>query len=58
MAVHVGVLSGESEELHDGFVVLNDELGIQASWLAVDPESGVEAYWVAVGTSPGKGALV
>ena len=52
--VRAGVLSGQSEELIDGYVIWNDQDGIQASWSGLDPESGVAQYAVAVGTQPGR----
>ena len=50
----MGVVSGEVEEEHDGYVWQADKTGIQAAWLAIDGESGIKAYWVAVGTAPCK----
>ena len=52
--VHAGVLLGESEELVDGYVVHNDENGIQASWGAMDGESDISEYFVGIGTAEGK----
>ena len=52
--VHAGVLLGESEELVDGYVVYNDENGIQASWGAMDGESDISEYFVGIGTAKGK----
>ena len=52
--VHAGVLLGESEELVDGYVIHNDENGIQASWAGRDVESGVKEYYVGVGTAQGR----
>ena len=52
--VHAGTLLGESEELIDGYVVHNDENGIQASWGAVDGESDISEYYVGIGTAEGK----
>ncbi|KAK2165039.1 hypothetical protein NP493_1368g00012 [Ridgeia piscesae] len=51
--VHAGVLSGESEELLDGYVIHNDENGIIASWSASDVESGIGEYLVGIGTKKG-----
>ena len=55
--VHAGVLSGASEELQDGYVMHNDETGIQASWGAIDVESGIMEYYVGIGTAIGKGLI-
>ena len=54
MFVHAGVLLGESEELVDGYVIHNDENGIQASWGGRDAESGVKQYYVGIGTAQGR----
>ena len=51
--VHAGALLGESEELIDGYVVHNNQDGIQASWAAVDLESDVREYLVGIGTAKG-----
>ena len=51
--MHAGALLGESEELIDGYVVHNNQDGIQASWTAVDLESGVREYLVGIGTAEG-----
>ena len=55
--VHAGVLSGESEELLDGYVIHNDENGIMASWSASDAESGIGEYLVGIGTKKGMTVL-
>ena len=55
--VHAGVLSGDSEELLDGYVIHNDENGIIASWSASDVESGIGEYLVGIGTKKGMIAL-
>ena len=55
--VHAGVLLGGSEEIIDGFVVHNDENGIQASWAGRDVESGVKQYYVGIGTAQGRVAV-
>ena len=52
--LHVGVVGGEIEEEHDGYVWQADTTAILASWYALDPESGIHDYWVAVGTAPCK----
>ncbi|KAI0241220.1 hypothetical protein LSAT2_032838 [Lamellibrachia satsuma] len=52
--VHAGTLLGESEELIDGYIVHNDENGIQASWGAVDGESDISEYYVGIGTAQGQ----
>ena len=53
--VHAGVFIGEGEELIDGYVIHNDENGIQASWGAMDAQSGITGYYVGIGTEPGIG---
>ena len=55
--MHAGVLLGGSEELIEGYVIHNDENGIQASWRGRDVESGVKDYFVGIGTSPGKSKI-
>ena len=52
--VHAGVVGGQSEEIIDGFVMSNDESGLQGSWMGRDGESGIMEYIVAVGTSAGE----
>ena len=51
---HAGVLSGDSEQLIDGLVIHNNQVGIRASWDGSDPESGITEYKVAIGTSAGE----
>ena len=51
--VHAGVFVGESEEVVDGYVIHNDENGIQGSWGAMDAQSGVTEYYVGIGMAPG-----
>ena len=51
--VHAGVLSGESEELEDGYVIHSDKNGILASWGGSDGESGIKEYLVGIGSSGG-----
>ena len=53
MYVHAGVLSGESEEVIDGYVWQNNPEGIKGSWKAMDPESGISDYVISIGTSQG-----
>ena len=52
--VHAGVVSGESEEVVDGFVWQNNQEAIQGSWKAMDSESGILEYRVSIGTSEGR----
>ena len=51
--LHVGVFSGEDEDVHNGYAFQTDHNGIKVSFLAVDPESGVVKITLKVGTSPG-----
>ena len=51
--VHAGVFLGEDEEVIDGYVIHNDEGGIQASWGAMDAQSGITGYFAGIGTAPG-----
>ena len=52
--VRAGTLSGEEEEIHNGYVYQSDTNGIQASWLGQDGESGIYTYWVSVISDLGK----
>lgn len=56
--VHAGTLLGESEELIDGYVIENDENGIQASRGAENGESDISEYFVGIGTSEGKDTCI
>ena len=58
LLVHAGVLSAESEEVIDGYVLHNDPEGVLASWSGMDPESGIMEYRVAIGTTPGQTHLI
>ena len=51
--LNVGVFSGESEDLFNGFVYQSDHKGIKLSLLAMDPESGVTKVTVKIGSNPG-----
>ena len=52
--VRAGTLSGEEEEIHNGYVYQSDTNGIQASWLGQDGESGIYTYWLSVISDLGK----
>ena len=56
--IRAGTLSGDVEDVVDGYVWQADRNGIQASWLAMDPQSNIINYQVAVGTTSGKQTLV
>ncbi|XP_048258679.1 uncharacterized protein LOC124137747 [Haliotis rufescens] len=51
--VYAGILSGNVEEVIDGYIVQSDPRGIKATWFATDIQSGIKSYMVAVGTSRG-----
>ncbi|XP_048250793.1 uncharacterized protein LOC124111176 [Haliotis rufescens] len=51
--VYVGIFSGSSEELINGYVIQSDNSGIMATWFATDHESGISSYAIAVGTTEG-----
>lgn len=52
--VYVGIFSGSSEELINGYVIQSDNSGIMATWFATDHESGISSYSIAVGTTEGQ----